>query len=218
MPCHSRRLLHVMRLIKEGGREEGTPPLCEESMLICMELSSLTLQPTPYLASPQRWVPSLPCAAYLCTSFWKLFMFFLHCSMLGDRPTWKCLASFMLLENKIDPDSSMHKTLANLIISLSPPSKILCHIRQLLLCNVPHLWRGPGGTGLPYPWGKPASLYGIEFPHPLPTTLSSKPLKAGTLPPQCCLLVHKLLETAYVCTMFNVGRCKRFGFLYIVRK
>jgi hypothetical protein len=39
----------------------------------------------------------------------------------------KVLAFFMLLENKIDPDSSMHKTLANLIISLSPPSKILCH-------------------------------------------------------------------------------------------
>jgi hypothetical protein len=56
------------------GLDSPTP---EESLLACMELSSLTLHPPTYLASPQRWIPSLPPllvhklleTAYVCKMF-----------------------------------------------------------------------------------------------------------------------------------------------------
>jgi hypothetical protein len=89
IPCHSRMLLPCYAPHQGGGREEETLPLSEESLLASMELSSLTLDPPPYLANPQRWVPSLPHTVYMCTSFWKLLMF-VQCRLLGDRPTCKC--------------------------------------------------------------------------------------------------------------------------------
>jgi hypothetical protein len=93
---------------------------------------------------------------------------FVRCSMLGDVSG---LASFTLLENKLGPDCSMQKTLAKLTTALHLPSKIPCHIRQLLKCNAPHHGRGQGGRDSPTRRGKPASFYGIELNHISPTTL-----------------------------------------------
>jgi hypothetical protein len=67
-PCLRQRL-ELMRHIYGGGGEGLDSPTREASLLACMELSSLTLHPPPYLANPQRWVPLPLCAAYLFKSF-----------------------------------------------------------------------------------------------------------------------------------------------------
>jgi hypothetical protein len=130
--CHSRRLLLCNAPHQGGGREEESLPLSEESLPACMELSSLTLYPLLYLSNPERWVPPYPviltCAQ---ASGYCLCLYNVHCWVTGQHVS--ALASFTLLENKLDPDSSMQKTLGNLVIALSQPSKMPCHSRRVLL-------------------------------------------------------------------------------------
>jgi hypothetical protein len=151
-----------------------------------------------------------------------------YCLCLYNVQCWEtgqhvsALASFKLLENKLDPTSSMHKTLANLVIALVPPSTIPCHSCRLLLCNAPH--QGGGREEETLPLSEESLLASMELSsltlHPPPYLSNPERWVPHPLPRAAylCTSCWKLLIFVQCSMLGYRSTCKCFGFLYNVSK